>query len=272
MPAEGRADSGTGAGRVGGAVEGVIGWVTFDRPQRHNAMSYEMWQGLPEVLAAHEADPAVKAIVLRGAGEKAFISGADISQFEARRASAAANEDYRTVAARAFERLRDAPKPTIAMIRGYCIGGGLAIALCCDLRIAADDGRFGIPAARLGLGYAQDGVKRLIDVVGPAYTKEILFTGRRYEADEAWRIGLLNRVVPVAALEDEVREIAGTIGGNAPLTIAAAKRAVNDLMLPAGEQDPDAVRAAVERCFDSEDFAEGRKAFAEKRRPVFKGR
>lgn len=268
MPAEG----GSETGRVTGAAEGVIGWVTFDRPHRHNAMSYEMWKALPEVLAAHEADPQVKAIVLRGAGEKAFISGADISQFEDRRASAAANEDYRSVATRAFTSLRDTPKPTIAMIRGYCIGGGLAIALCCDLRIAADDARMGIPAAKLGLGYAQDGVKRLIDVVGPAYAKEILFTGRNYFAEEAWQIGLVNRIVPIDALTDDVRATAETIGGNAPLTIAAAKLAVNETLLPADEQNLDAVTAAIERCFDSEDFAEGRKAFAEKRKPVFKGR
>jgi enoyl-CoA hydratase len=268
MPAEG----GSETGRVTGAADGVIGWVNFDRPHRHNAMSFEMWQALPEVLAAHEADPEVKVIVLRGAGEKAFISGADISQFEERRASAEANESYRSVAQRAFDSLRDAPKPTIAMIRGYCIGGGLAIALCCDLRIAADDARMGIPAAKLGLGYGQDGVKRLLDLVGPAYTKEILFTGRNYFAEEAWQIGLINRVVPVDALEDDARATAEAIGGNAPLTIAAAKLAVNETLRPPAEQDLDAVQAAVERCFDSDDFAEGRKAFAEKRKPVFKGR
>ena len=268
MPAEG----GSETGRVTGAAEGVIGWVTFDRPHRHNAMSYEMWQALPEVLAAHDADPEVKAIVLRGAGEKAFVSGADISQFEEKRSSAAANETYRSAGERAFTSLRDTPKPTIAMIRGYCIGGGLAIALCCDMRIAADDARMGIPAAKLGLGYAQDGVKRLIDLVGPAYTKEILFTGRNYFAEEAWRIGLVNRVVPIDGLEDDVRATAETIGRNAPLTIAAAKLAVNETLLLPEEQNLDAVQTAVERCFDSEDFAEGRKAFAEKRPPVFKGR
>jgi enoyl-CoA hydratase/carnithine racemase len=261
-----------GAGQVTGATDGPIGWVSFDRPERHNAISYEMWLALPEVLAAHDADPGVKAIVLKGAGERAFISGADISQFDRRRASAAANEDYRSVAEAAFTALRDAPKPTIAMIRGYCIGGGLAVALCCDLRIAAEDARMGIPAARLGLGYAQDGVKRLVDVVGPANAKEILFTGRNFDAADAWRLGLVNRVVAPAALEDEVRGIAETLGENAPLSIDAAKRAINDALLPPGEQDPGAVKAAIERCFDSEDFAEGRKAFAEKRRPVFKGR
>ncbi|HUT50632.1 MAG TPA: enoyl-CoA hydratase [Alphaproteobacteria bacterium] len=265
-------ERGSDAGRVTGVAEGVIGWVTFDRPHRHNAMSYEMWQALPDVLAAHEADPEVKVIVLRGVGEKSFISGADISQFDERRASAAANENYRSVAGTAFTRLRDVSKPTIAMIRGYCIGGGLAVALCCDLRIAADDARMGIPAARLGLGYAQDGVKRLIDLVGPAYTKEILFTGRNYDAAEAWRIGLVNGVVAVDALAAEVRATAETIGENAPLTIAAAKWAVNETLLPSGEQDMGAVGLAIERCFDSDDFAEGRKAFAEKRRPVFKGR
>lgn len=268
MPVEGGSD----AGRVTGVTEGVIGWVTFDRPHRHNAISYEMWQALPEVLAAHEADPEVRVIVLRGAGEKAFISGADISQFDERRASAAANEDYRSVAGTAFTRLRDASKPTIAMIRGYCIGGGLAVAMCCDLRLAADDTRMGIPAARLGLGYPQDGVKRLIDVVGPAYTKEILFTGRDYDAAEAWRMGLVNRVVSLDALVDDVRATAETIGANAPLTIAAAKRTVNETLLPPDEQDLGSVERAIEHCFDSDDFAEGRKAFAEKRRPVFKGR
>lgn len=261
-----------GTGRVTGETEGAIGWVIFDRPERHNAISYEMWMALPEVLAAHEADPQVKAIVLRGAGERAFISGADISQFDKRRASAAANETYRSVGEAAFSALRDTPKPTIAMIRGYCIGGGLAVALCCDLRIAAEDAQLAIPAARLGLGYAFDGVTRLADVVGPAYAKEILFTARRFDAAEAWRMGLVNRVVATEALLEETLGAAAAIAENAPLTIAAAKRAINEAMLPPDERDLAAVAAAIERCFDSDDFAEGRKAFAEKRQPVFKGR
>ena len=260
------------AGRVTGSTEGPIGWVTFDNPKKHNAMSYEMWCDLADVMTAHGADPAIRVVVLRGAGDHAFISGADISQFGERRASNAANIDYSAAAGTAFDAVRNAEKPTVAMIRGYCIGGGLAVALCCDLRIAAAGSQFAIPAARLGLGYAFESVRRLTEIVGPAFAKEILFAARRYDADEALAMGIVNRVLPSEALDDETRNLAEAIAGNAPLTVAAAKRAVDAVLRDPAERNLDAVQASIERCFDSEDFAEGRRAFAEKRKPQFKGR
>lgn len=252
--------------------EGGIGWMIFNNPARHNAVGLEMWEAMPVILADYEADPSIRVIVLAGAGEKAFISGADISQFEDQRASMAAVKHYDEVAGRANEALVGATKPTIAMIRGYCIGGGLGVALDCDLRIASDDSRFAVPAARLGLGYAYPGVKRLVDVVGPSFAKEIFYTARQFSAAEAQAMGLVNRAVPRDELESYVRSYAETIAGNAPLTVAAVKKAVNEVVKDPQRRDLDAVQAAVDACFASEDYKEGRRAFMEKRRPAFKGR
>lgn len=260
------------SGRVTAHAEGAIGWITFDNPKRRNAMSFEMWRQLPEALAAHGRDEAVRVVVLTGAGSQAFISGADISQFEALRGSADANAEYSAATDAAFAALRDFAKPTIAMIRGFCIGGGLAVALNADLRIAADDARFAIPAAKLGLGYGFDAVRHLVGIVGPAYAKGILFTARQFGAEEALRMGLVNRVVPAAALEDATRETAGMIAANAPLTISAAKQAAAAAMRDPADRDMAAVERAIADCFRSEDYAEGRRAFAEKRKPKFTGR
>jgi enoyl-CoA hydratase len=267
-----KAEASRPAGRVTGHAEGAIGWVTFDNPGRRNAMSFEMWRALPEVLEAFGRDEAVRVVVLTGAGDQAFISGADISQFEALRGSAAANDAYSQATDAAFLALRDFEKPTIAMIRGFCIGGGLAVALNADLRIAGDDARFAIPAAKLGLGYGFDGVRHLTGIVGPAYAKEILFTARQFDAEEALRMGLVNRVVPTGALEAETRETAEAIAANAPLTISAAKRSVAAAMQDPDARDMDRIERAIADCFRSEDYAEGRRAFAEKRKPRFKGR
>jgi enoyl-CoA hydratase len=251
-------------------IEGPIGWMTFNKPARRNAVSLDMWEAMPAILDRFEADPAVRVIVLKGAGDQAFVSGADISQFEKARASRASNVHYEKVSGDATDRLAACPKPTIAMINGWCIGGGLGIAVSCDLRIANTGARFGVPAARLGVGYGATGVKKLMDLVGPSFTKEIFFTARHFSAAEALEMGLVNRVVADTELETYTRGYCATIGENAPLTMHALKQTVGAL-LHADEAEIAASEQLVEACFDSRDFIEGRTAFMEKRRPVFNG-
>jgi enoyl-CoA hydratase/carnithine racemase len=252
-------------------IDGAIGWMIFNKPARRNAVSLDMWAAIPEILEKFERDPAVRVIVLKGAGEQAFVSGADISEFEHQRASSAGNTQYDQVSDEASRRLINCSKPTIAMINGWCIGGGLAIALECDLRIASDASRFGVPAARLGLGYGAPGVKKLMEVVGPSFTKEIFFTARHFNAAEALAMGLVNRVLPVAELEKYTREYCATIADNAPMTMHALKRTVGEL-LKAADGDSELCDRLVKACFESEDYIEGRRSFMEKRRPVFRGR
>lgn len=252
--------------------DGAIGWIVFNNPDRHNATSYEMWQSLPVVLDAYVADPEVRVVVIRGAGEKAFSAGADISQFKEKRTGPEAVKEYNAAADAANQALRSCPKPTIAMIRGYCIGGGTAVAVGCDIRIAADDARFGVPAARLGLGYRFEGIKRLAGVVGPSSAAEIFFTGRQFTAQEALQMGLVNRVAPVAELESRTLETASAIAVNAPLTIAAVKRALIELSRDPADRDLALCQRMVEACFESADYREGQAAFMEKRKPQFKGR
>jgi enoyl-CoA hydratase/carnithine racemase len=252
--------------------EGRAGYVIFNNPERRNAVSLEMWARTTEILDEFARDDEVRVVVLTGAGGKAFVSGADVSRFESERASTEAQKVYSTTVERANAAIQDFPKPTIAMIRGYCIGGGLGLAVCCDLRIASDNSRFGIPAAKLGLGYGYPGVRRLIDLVGPAFAKEIFFTARQFDAEEARVMGLVNRVVPEEELEHYVRDYAETIAANAPLTVKTAKHIVNEAVQDESRRDLAHCRELVEQCFASSDFIEGRRAFLEKRKPAFTGR
>jgi enoyl-CoA hydratase len=252
-------------------VEGGIGWMTYNNPERLNAMSYDMQIAVPRILAAFTADPDVHVIVVRGAGDRAFVSGADISEFSEKRTTVAARADYDDALAAAWGSWRTVDKPIIAMIRGYCIGGGLLTAMKADIRIASDDSQFGVPAAKLGLGYAYGGVEELMGIVGPSWTAEILFSARRLDAEEARDIGLVNHVVPVPELEATVRELAATIAANAPLTVQACKAAIREARKDPDQRDLDAVERLVEACFRSEDYLEGQAAFAEKRAPRFKG-
>jgi enoyl-CoA hydratase len=251
--------------------EGRIGFMIFNNPARHNAVSLEMWERAGTILDEFAHDGDVRVLVVTGAGTKAFISGADISRFESERANEEAIARYNTSVERTFTAMDSFPKPSIAMIRGFCMGGGLGFALGCDIRLAADDARFALPAAKLGLGYGLAGIKRFVDAVGPAFTKEIFFTARTFDAGEAAAMGLVNRVLPSARLEAYVREYADTIAQNAPLTVGATKFIVGEALKDAGERDVGRCAALVKQCFASRDYQEGRKAFMEKRKPEFSG-
>lgn len=251
--------------------EGAVGWITFNRPERHNAISTEMWRDLPGIVLAFDADPEVRVIVVTGAGGRAFIAGADISQFERNRATPEDTARNTEIGNRGRECIGKAVKPTIAMIQGYCLGGGMAVALSCDIRIASEDSRFGVPAAKLGNAYGYAGAKLICDRIGASFGKELLFTGRQFDAQEALRMGLVNRVVPAAELAATVRGYTDDIARNAPLTVAAAKLAFNATERDPTERDMAALQIAMDKCVASEDIKEGRRAFMEKRKPVFRG-
>jgi enoyl-CoA hydratase len=251
--------------------EGGVGYLTFNNPERHNAVSLEMWEAASGILADFAADKAIRVVVLTGAGGKAFVSGADISKFESERSNKDNIDRYNVAVEKANSAVYEFPKPTIAMIRGYCIGGGVGLALCCDMRICSDNSKFGVPAAKLGLGYGFTGIKKLVDVVGPSFAKEIFYTARQFTAPEALAMGLVNRMLPEAELDKYVKDYADTISGNAPMTVDAVKFIVGEAVKPESKRNMQKCADLVAQCFASKDYIEGRKAFMEKRKPAFTG-
>ena len=258
--------------KILGSKKGAIGTLTFNYPEKHNAMSPEMAQAAAAVINDFAADPAVRVVVLRGAGSKAFVSGGDISKYENNRATLEQVTAYNQMSSGFRDALIHIAKPTVAMIRGWCLGGGLAIALRCDMRICSEDAQFSVPAARLGIGYGADSLGQLVELVGPSVAKEILFTARRYTAYEAHRIGLVNHVLQAGMLEAFVNQYAATMADNAPLSIVSAKRVIDEYVKDPNKRDQASADKAVADCFASQDYVEGRRAFMEKRKPVWTGR
>ena len=259
-------------GRVVGKVENGVAELLFDNEARRNAISVAMSRQAADLLAGFAADPNVRLLVVRGAGDASFISGADISEFDKVRKDAEAAALHTHLSSSMYTAVREFPKPTLARIRGFCFGGGMGLAAACDLRVASDDALFSIPAARLGIAYRPDFIAWLNEMIGPARLKEMLITARRYPADEAMAMGLVQRVVPVAGFDAFFSEYIATIADNAPLATAASKIIVNEVADRMRHVDMDKCRAISDRCADSADFQEGRRAFMEKRRPVFGGR
>jgi enoyl-CoA hydratase len=259
-------------GKILQSVTDGVGVITFNNPEKRNAMSLDMWEGVGSALVELREDPGVRVVILIGAGDKAFVSGADISQFEKNRHNAEAAEEYSRKSAAQRALLADYPKPIIACIRGFCLGGGMQVAMSADIRIASENSQYGIPAAKLGIAYGYDGLKHLVSLVGPSWARLIMYTGMRIDSAEAVRIGLVDRVVPDAELWNATMEIARTISGNAPLAIKAAKITIAQVLKDPEDRDMDAIKAISTACMDSEDFREGRTAFMEKRKPQFKGR
>jgi enoyl-CoA hydratase len=253
--------------------EGKIGYLTFNNPERHNAVSLEMWEAAEGFLADFKNDNNIRVVVVTGAGGKAFVSGADISKFEKERSTQEGVDRYNAAVDRANNAFYTFPKPTVAMIRGYCIGGGFGLALCCDMRICTEGSKFGVPAARLGLGYRFDGLRKLVDLVGPSFAKEVFYTARQFTAREVEMMGFVNRVIPdtEGELEKFVKDYADTIAGNAPITVDSVKFMVGEVLKDESKRDLKACEDWVTRAFKSNDYTEGRKAFMEKRKPVFTG-
>jgi enoyl-CoA hydratase len=259
-------------GKIVQSITDGVGVITFNNPAKRNAMSLDMWEGLGSALIELRDNDDVRVVIMVGAGDKAFVSGADISQFEKVRHNAAASEEYskKSEAQRAL--LANYPKPIIACIRGFCLGGGMQVAMAADIRIASDNSQFGIPAAKLGIAYGYDGLRHLVSLVGPSWARLIMYTGMKIDSAEALRIGLVDRVSPDAELWDATMEIARTISGNAPLAIKAAKITIAQVLKDPDKRDMAAIKQVGTDCMDSADFREGRQAFMEKRKPKFTGR
>ena len=252
-------------------VKDGVGYITFNNPEKHNAVSIEMWDALEQILDGFRSSKDIRVVVLNGAGGKAFVSGADISKFDKERSSKEAVLSYNKRTQKVYENLETFPKPTIAMIDGYCIGGGLNLAVCCDIRICSEKSKFAMPAAKLSLGYPFSSIKRLFDVMGPGMAKHFMFTAEKISASEALACGLVQKLVSEDNIDSYVKDYALNIANNAPLTIKAMKQIGIEISKNSDERDLLLCEKLASACFDSEDYKEGRKAFMEKRKPNFQG-
>jgi enoyl-CoA hydratase len=258
--------------KVIGRKDGPVGHIIFNNPAKLNAVSLDMWDAVHGLLTGYAADAAIHVVVVSGAGGKAFVSGADISKFESERANMEAQKRYDSISTKSYDLLYNFPKPTLAKITGYCIGGGMNLAGCCDLRFCNEGARFGVPAAKLGLGYGFERVRRLSESIGLSKTLEVIYTGRQFSAQEALDMGFVQRVTADSDLEAAVAETTTFIAQNAPMTIALAKAAAREIGKPEAERNFARLDAMVKACFDSQDYVEGRRAFMEKRKPNFQGK
>ncbi len=258
--------------RLLATVEDGVGWMVFNNPERLNAINFAMKRSIPGIIEGFDADDEVRVVVISGAGERAFVSGADVTEFGELRSTPEAIRVYDEVTDRMWDSLHQFSKPLIALVRGFALGGGLETALRADLRIAAENAEFGIPAAKIGLGLSFENTDELMRVIGPTHAADLLLTGRRMKADEALACGLVNRVVPLDEIEGVVRELANEIASNAPLAVRQLKANMRASELPEQERDRAQLDALEAECYASEDYAEGRRALSEKRQPHFTGR
>lgn len=259
-------------GRLLAGTVDQIGYLVINNPTRHNAIGLDMWQAATEVLTGMHADDDTRALVVSGSGGKAFASGADISKFEKERSTPEAVEHYNQTSASFYTALENFPRPTIADIRGYCIGGGMALAVSCDIRLCTEQSRFGVPAAKLGLGYGYAGIDRLCKIVSTSSAQEIFYTARQFSAQEAYDMGLVNRVLSPAMIDAYLQDYLQRIRENAPMTITAVKAVTLAINRDESKRDHKMLAQMVTDCFESEDYIEGRRAFMEKRKPDFKGK
>jgi enoyl-CoA hydratase len=253
--------------------DGAIGRLIFNNPDKLNAISLEMWEGMGEAMADFDADPAIRVIVISGAGGKSFVAGADVSKYEEERMGENAQEHYAQTGERALSALYNTEKVTIAAIDGWCIGGGISVAVSCDLRYASSKSKFGQPAMRYGIGYRYKSLRRLVDIIGVPASKDMLLGGLQFDAQEALTKGLIGRVEAEGeAFDAFIEKTAASIAGGAPLTAKQVKFTLANILMDPDKRDLDQCEALFQVCYASADYKEGIRAFAEKRRPVFTGK